>query len=241
VPSIINQKGTEVVLRDQAIVLALDDSSSMVWSEDDFTPNRWREVVDCTKKFITTCKERMRGDTQLIIYKYSKDIERDTFVGQLGDNIPSEIWQQVGTYTEYGPPIIKFFNDLNKNVGGLKTVNFILVTDGAGPLRDRDIKAITQCIGENVEAWREPMNTLATKLNSLVITEAEVFHWTSEPIYTLTSTITDGFKAKGMTMASRSTSDNFKEIVELEEVEEYDEIDKLMINFMFPAVAAEAE
>ena len=64
-------------MRDQAIVLALDDSSSMVWGEDDFTPNRWREIVKCTKCFIKKCRERMYGKTKLIIYKYSKDIEEE--------------------------------------------------------------------------------------------------------------------------------------------------------------------
>ena len=62
-------------MRNQAIVLALDDSSSMVWGDDDFTPNRWREVVECSQSFIKKCRERMHGNTKLIIFKYSKDID----------------------------------------------------------------------------------------------------------------------------------------------------------------------
>ena len=85
---------------------------------------------------------------------------------------------------------------MNKIVGSLRAVNFIFVTDGAGPVRDRDIKAITRVIHENNEHWRDPRAWNYCKLNMLVITEAEVFHWTSEPIYSLATVIFDAFKSR---------------------------------------------
>ena len=92
---------------------------------------------------------------------------------------------------------------MNKIIHSLRAVNFIFVTDGAGPCRDRDMRAITRVIHENIESWVDPRHPEFCKLNMLVITEAEVFHWTSEPIYALTTTITDGFKSFGMFSASR--------------------------------------
>ena len=62
-------------MRNQAIVLALDDSSSMVWEDDDSVPSRWREIVECSKSFIKKCREHMHGSTKLNIFKYSKDID----------------------------------------------------------------------------------------------------------------------------------------------------------------------
>ena len=206
-----------------ALVIALDNSSSMVWGEDDFTPNRWREIVTCTKSFLWRARSRMHPDTLLIMYKFSKDIEEGVFEGKLSDDVPPDFWVQVGTYTEYGPPIIFMLNKLNPIISKLSVVNFILITDGSGPCRDRDVKAITNLVDEKHEDWRSSLGDNVTKMNSLVITEAEVFHWTSEPIYSLVTCITDAFKSfskekrRGMCYSSRG-----EEIVDLCEVEEFD-------------------
>lgn len=108
------------------------------------------------------------------------------------------------------------------------------MTDGAGPCRDRDVKAIKERIGENIEAWRNPLDSNTSKLNSLIITESEVFHWTSEPIQQLAASVNDEFKNANMLRGSRSTEDDPTKIVEIVEVEEFHEIHNDMIDFMFP-------
>ena len=124
----------------------------------------------------------MSPNTFLMIYKFSKNVEPGVFIGKLSDEIPEETWELVGTYTEYGEPIIKFFDEMNKRVASLSSVYFILITDGSGPCRERDEKAVAKCIAERIEDWRSKWYYSMTKLNMLIITDGEVFHWGSEPI-----------------------------------------------------------
>ena len=71
---------------------------------------------------------------------------------------------------------------MNERVVNFSSVYFILITDGAGPCRDRDVKALKDRIAARAEDWRSKWYYYMSKLNMLIITESEVFHWTAEPI-----------------------------------------------------------
>ena len=91
---------------DEAIVLALDDYSSIVekfQEEDDsfdYMENNWNDIVAGTQKFLEKCRQRICPSTFLMIMKFSGDIEPEVFICELGDEIPPDTWKRAGSHTQ---------------------------------------------------------------------------------------------------------------------------------------------